>query len=174
MVKGGPLAIVDHMEACPFQRLDTVTGLRQLIVFGQKGNGFPRENVQVRAAAVAIRAMKTFSADPDIFGLSITLLGYSTLGPQQDKVRLMVELDDVTSQVTECLTKWRYNSSVVNSVLWLRRCLGLDNVPGIPDVVRQRPPPREDGEDDDDEDDYSEIIIPDSVDAAALIVANNS
>ena len=144
IVHGGPLCIIDTLNQFSSHRHEYLTGLRLLISFAQKGNGFRRENIQLKAAMVAIHAMKTFEMDADINSLAIALIGYCIC---KDEVRSEINNDanrkvrnyclhqDMTEMIADLLEKFRSDGKVLGAIQWLRSAFPHD-IPPIPPKAR--------------------------------------
>lgn len=66
IAKGGPLSVVDYLMQFPFLREDCLRGLRLLIVFGQRDDGFHKGLIQLKVARVCTKAILIYKNDPEV------------------------------------------------------------------------------------------------------------
>jgi len=136
---GGPLAVVARLNSFPLQKHEFDTGLRMLVTFAQRSNGFQRENMQLQVARVAVHALETFFADSDLCAKAVMLLGYSLRGPNFDLVRTYLIEEEIADKVRSLVETFRNESRVVGAVTWLRGAMA-DDIEPIPALVIVQPP----------------------------------
>lgn len=131
---GGALAIVDRMQLYPFHRFDQMKGLRYLSMLGQNQSGFTKSNIAIKVSVATIHAMKTFAHDREISASAFLVLGWCMRGPADRKVRNICNQNGVVDIAIDCMERFRFDTSVINSITWLRAVMPK-HIPQPPVIV---------------------------------------
>lgn len=119
--QGGVLAVLDRLEVYYYYRSEYTVGLRMVLGFGQNSHGFKNTKTTLRVAAVALKALKTFSMDPDIAQYAFTLLGLCLRGVKfERKVRQLCLHDDIVATVEKFMKYFRKHSGLMGGISFMR------------------------------------------------------
>lgn len=139
---GGPMAILDKMRLGPLDRLENILGLKRLSAFAQKGNGFAKGSVQLKAAAAALTALDTFEDDVQIISAALSLIGWTLFGgPGADRVRVLLDRNNFAGLAEGYMERFRMDSAIINAAAFARSSYSA--IPCTPEFV---PTPDEDDE----------------------------
>lgn len=115
---GGPLAVLDRLDAYPEHRSDHLNGFRFLIVFAQReGEGFSRLHVKEKASKMCLRALRTFPLDDEICAGAFQIIGYCLQGYMFKKLTMELIRDGLLEEMDKHMAQYRNNSRVMNSIL---------------------------------------------------------
>lgn len=150
---GGPLAVIDRLQYYPDHRHEYITGLRKVLIFAQKMDGFHKGTVQLKVAAVAMHAIDRFPRDRELAGLAFELMGYAMQGPKDRKVRLYLSQNGIVAKCDENLEFFRIDPYVVAGITHLRRLMPKGFIHETPEMIHEvEPEAAEDSDTSDDED----------------------
>jgi hypothetical protein len=124
--EGGPLAVIDRMKAYPLVREDIQSGLRLLIAFGQKNDGFHKGKMQVIVAKTALDTLSTYKDDPEVLAQCFTVLGYAMRGKHFEAVEQDILNFGLPNITESCYQKFRNSTKVVGAIVFLQSCVSVD------------------------------------------------
>jgi len=130
---GGPLAIVDRMQAHSLHRFDQSKGLKYLSMLGQNQTGFTKTNIAIKVCVATIHAMKTFPNDREISTSAFLVLGWCMRGPAELKISKICDQNGVVEMAIDCMDRFRFDTCVINSITWLRAV--MPKIPQPPQVL---------------------------------------
>ncbi len=151
---GGVMAILDRLQAHPYQRHEHVTGLHKIVSHGLKMRGF-KKAIGHKVAMLAWNSLHTFKDDCEIapccfMAMALAMQNPSGKDPVNKKTRIFLIQNNVTQVTDHYLTEFRRDSSVINALAYLRSTLpaGSINTPvEIPPDIEEKDA---DGSDSDD------------------------
>lgn len=136
--KGGPLAILDHLELFPMTRDEHVWGLARLRSMAQSASGYKKETLQTRVAVAAIYSLLTFKNDPEMAGVGLSLLGWTLKGPGVGHVMQLVVQNSIIKIAVDYIIRHRTNCDVISAVTLLRCNMPPGCIPRLEDVIVEK------------------------------------
>lgn len=119
--QGGALAVLDRLESHYYYHSEFEVGLRLLMGIGQNARGFKNTATTLRVTSMALKALKTYTMDPDIACYAFTLIGLCVRGKKfNHKVRQLIMADDLAATVVKYIKFFRRHAQVMGSIAWLR------------------------------------------------------
>jgi hypothetical protein len=128
LAQGGPLAVIDRMKVCPLVREEYLQGLKLLVVFGQKDDGFHKGRIQISVAKACIYGLQVYTNDPDIVQAAIRALAYSLRGPNFQLVEDNITKEGTINLCAKYFNTFRNNTSIIMALGFLESCLSNDMV----------------------------------------------
>jgi hypothetical protein len=118
--QSGIFGVMDRMDLYPYHRKEQYLGLKLILGRALCEHGFKKVKLAIRVCEVALRCLDIFMYDPEIIVLAINTIGWCLIGKGERKVRALLNQRNLNDIVTERLTRYRYLTTVVAAVQWLR------------------------------------------------------
>lgn len=118
--QSGLFGIMDRMDLYPYHRKEQYLGLKMINGYALCGHGFKKVKLAIRICEVCLRCLNIYMYDPEIIVFAISIIGWCLVGRGERKVRALLNQRNLNDVVTERLTRYRYLTTVVAAVQWLR------------------------------------------------------
>ncbi len=118
--QSGLFGIMDRMDLYPRHRKEQYLGLKMINGYALTGHGFKKVKLALRIAEVCLRSLEIYTYDPEIIVLTLNIIGWCLLGRAERKVRALLNQRNIKDIVEERLNRYRYLTTVVAAVQWLR------------------------------------------------------